>query len=223
MRTNKLFTVTVCKYATMAVEADDVQQAMIIAKKYKDTHLTDRDFADSDIDVYSCEAYGCSLDDMCLKPTDKVYARDEVTTVENYRRELNGEEPLPEPTAVPAKPIQEKPGPKVVRHGQIDRQYRQQLDGVGNPDCPLYAKDVRITGTFDQIQMSRDEVAAACQRMGAKSASEGICKSMDIVIIGNNPGPTKQAKIEAWRAEGHDIATISQFDFKEILNKYSNL
>ena len=117
-------------------------------------------------------------------------------------------------------PSDVKEAARVVRHGQIDRQYRQQLDGVGDPDCPLYGKVVRITGTFDQIGMSRDEVAAACQRMGAKSASEGICKSMDIVIIGNNPGPTKQAKIEAWRSEGHNIQTISQFDFKEILNKY---
>ena len=109
--------------------------------------------------------------------------------------------------------------PKVVRHGQIDRQYN---DGAGNPDCPLYGKDVRITGTFEQIQMSRDDVAAACQRLGAKSAREGICKSMDIVIIGNNPGPTKQQKIETWRKEGHNIKTYSQFDFKEILNKYDN-
>ena len=114
------------------------------------------------------------------------------------------------------------PQSRVVRHGQIDRQYNAQLDGVGNPDCPLYDKDVRITGTFEQIQMSRDDVAAACQRLGAKSAREGICKSMDIVIIGNNPGPTKQQKIEALRKEGHDITTISQFDFKEILNKYDN-
>ena len=111
---------------------------------------------------------------------------------------------------------------KVVRHGQIDRQYNKQIDGVGNPDCPLYEKDVRITGTFEQIQMSRNDVAAACQRLGAKSAREGICKSMDVVIIGNNPGPTKQQKIEALRKEGHDITTISQFDFKEILNKYDN-
>lgn len=112
--------------------------------------------------------------------------------------------------------------PKVVRHGQIDRQYNTQLDGVGNPECPLYGKDVRITGTFEQIQMSRDDVAAACQRLGAKSAKENICKSMNVVIIGNNPGPTKQPKIEEWRKEGHDITTISQFDFKEILNKYDN-
>ena len=112
------------------------------------------------------------------------------------------------------------PQPRVVRHGQIDRQYNTQLDGVGNPECPLYGKDVRITGTFEQIQMSRDDVAAACQRLGAKSAKENICKSMDVVIIGNNPGPTKQPKIEEWRKEGHDIKTISQFDFKEILNRY---
>lgn len=114
------------------------------------------------------------------------------------------------------------PQPRVVRHGQIDRQYNSQLDGAGNPDCPLYGKDVRITGTFEQIGMSRDDVAAACQRLGAKSAKENICKSMDVVIIGNNPGPTKQPKIEEWRKEGHDIKIYSQFDFKEILNKYDN-
>ena len=38
-RTNKLFTVTLCKYANMAVEADNPQQAMDIAKRYiKDHH-----------------------------------------------------------------------------------------------------------------------------------------------------------------------------------------
>jgi hypothetical protein len=141
---------------------------------------------------------------------------------EQHDKEVNPEEVLNKMAheAKGIKRLDDDLKAKVVRHGQINRQYKQRLDGVGNPDCPLYDKVVRITGTFDQIGMSRDDVAAACQRLGAKSASEGMCKSMQVVIIGNNPGPTKQAKIEQLRAEGHDITTISQFDFKEILNKY---
>lgn len=114
----------------------------------------------------------------------------------------------------------EKPGPKIVKHGKIDRQYKQQLDGVGDPDCPLYDKHIRITGTFDQIDMSRDDVAAACQRLGAKQVSEGLAKSMDIVIMGNNAGPSKMEKIKLWQAEGYKITVLSQFDIKKIFDEY---
>lgn len=117
-------------------------------------------------------------------------------------------------------PSDVKAAAKVVRHGQIDRQYRQQLDGVGDPSCPLYGKVVRITGTFDQIGMSRDEVAAACQRMGAKSASEGFVKSMDVFIVGNDAGPSKLKKVQDLRAEGRDVRILSLIEFKEIYDKY---
>ena len=109
---------------------------------------------------------------------------------------------------------------KVVRHGQIDRQYKQQLDGVGDPSCPVYGKDVRITGTFNQIGMSRDDVAAACQRMGAKSASEGFIKSMEVFIVGNDAGPSKLKKVQDLRAEGRDVRILSLIEFKEIKDKY---
>ena len=114
----------------------------------------------------------------------------------------------------------EKTGPKIVRHGKIDRQYKQQLDGVGDVSCPLYGKHIRISGTFEQIQMTRDDVAAACQRLGAKQVSEGIAKSMDIVILGNNAGPAKMEKIRLWQSEGHQIETLSQFDIKKIFDEY---
>lgn len=115
---------------------------------------------------------------------------------------------------------QKPSGPKIVRHGKIDRQYNKQLEGVGDPSCPLFGKHIRISGTFEQIQMSRDEVAAACQRLGAKQASEGIAKSMDIVILGNNAGPSKMEKIRQWQAEGYQIQTLSQFDIKKIFDEY---
>lgn len=113
-----------------------------------------------------------------------------------------------------------KTGPKIVRHGKIDRQYKQQLSGVGDPDCPLYGKVVRITGTFDQIGMTRDEVAKACQSCGAKQASEGIAKGMDIIIFGNNYGPSKMEKVRKWQEEGLLIQTLSQFDIKKIFDEY---
>lgn len=117
-------------------------------------------------------------------------------------------------------PSNMKAAAKVVRHGQIDRQYKQQLDGVGDPSCPVYGKDVRITGTFNQIGMSRDDVAAACQRMGAKSASEGFVKSMDVFIVGNDAGPSKLKKVQDLRAEGRDVRILSLIEFKEIFDKY---
>jgi len=115
---------------------------------------------------------------------------------------------------------QKPSGPKVVRHGKIDRQYRQQLDGVGDASCPLYGKHIRISGTFEQIQMSRDDVAAACQRLGASLVSDGIAKSMDIVILGNNAGPSKMEKIRLWQSEGCQIQALSQFDIKKIFDEY---
>lgn len=115
---------------------------------------------------------------------------------------------------------QKPSGPKIIRHGKIDRQYNKQLEGVGDPSCPLYGKRIRISGTFEQIQMTRDDVAAACQRLGAKQVSEGIAKSMDIVILGNNAGPAKMEKIRQWQGEGHQIQTLSQFDIKKIFDGY---
>lgn len=114
----------------------------------------------------------------------------------------------------------ERTGPKIVKHGKIDRQYAQQLDGVGDPSCPLYRKHIRITGTFDQLGMSRDDVAAACQRLGAKKVSEGIAKGMDIVIMGNNAGPSKMERIKEWQADGYKITVLSQYDLKKIFEEY---
>lgn len=68
--------------------------------------------------------------------------------------------------------------------------------------------------------MSRNQVAAACQRMGAKSASDGFVKSMDVFIMGNDAGPSKLKKVQDLRAEGRDVRILSLIEFKEILDKY---
>ncbi len=91
-RTNTLYTVTVCKYASMAVEAGSPQQAMDIAKRNKDEYLTERDFEDSEMDVYGCDAYACSIDDMCLESNEKVFTIDGVVTAGQYKKLVSDED-----------------------------------------------------------------------------------------------------------------------------------
>ena len=54
---------TVARYASMAVEATSPQEAMEMAKKYKDEYITERDFEDSDVEIDSCETYPSDIDD----------------------------------------------------------------------------------------------------------------------------------------------------------------
>lgn len=109
-------------------------------------------------------------------------------------------------------------GPKVVRHEKL--QPRLKIEGVGDPACPLYDKHVRISGTFDQIGKSRDEILDAIQQLGAKYACTDIIKGMDVVVFGNNYGPSKEKKVRQWQSEGRQIRIISQFELKDIFEKY---
>lgn len=108
---------------------------------------------------------------------------------------------------------------KVEKHKQIDSSYlTQQLDGA-DPDNPLYGKVVVLSGTFEQIHMERDQVAAAIQRLGAK-LNRSVSSTMQVFVMGNKVGPAKMQQIEDLRAAGHDIHIVSQIEFKEICSKY---
>lgn len=109
--------------------------------------------------------------------------------------------------------------PKVERHGQIDSRYlTQQTDGA-DPSNPLYGKVAVMSGTYEQIHMERDQVAAAIQRLGAK-LNRSVSATMQVFVMGNKVGPSKLAEVESLRADGHDIRIVSQLEFKEICNKY---
>lgn len=111
------------------------------------------------------------------------------------------------------------PSPKVEKHKQIDSRYlTQQTDGA-DPSNPLYGKVAVLSGTFEQIHMERDEVAAAIQRLGAK-LNRSVSATMQVFIAGDKVGPAKFNQVESLRADGHDIRIISQMEFTEICNKY---
>ena len=111
------------------------------------------------------------------------------------------------------------PAPKVEKHKQIDSRYlTQQADGA-DPSNPLYGKVAVLSGTYEQIGMERDQVAAAIQRLGAK-LNRSVSRTMQVFVMGNKVGPSKLAEVEQFRAADHDIRIISQLEFKEICNKY---
>ena len=87
-RTNKLFTVTVAKFANMAVEADSPQEAMEIAKKYMDEYITDEDFEDSDIDVIGADSYPSKIEELYLDDNENVYTDGEVLKARDYVKQL---------------------------------------------------------------------------------------------------------------------------------------
>lgn len=111
------------------------------------------------------------------------------------------------------------PSPKVEKHKQIDRRYlTQQTDGA-DPSNPLYGKVAVMSGTYEQIHMERDQVAAAIQRLGAK-LNRSVSATMQVFVAGDKVGPAKFKQVEDLRANGRDIRIISQLEFKEICNKY---
>ena len=85
-RTNEIYNVTVAMYASMAVEASSPQEAMKIAKKWKDEYVTEEDFEDSDIEVESCDSYPSEKDD--YEDEEYIYCEDDVMKAEDYYREL---------------------------------------------------------------------------------------------------------------------------------------
>lgn len=83
-RTNNLYCVTVARFANMVVEADSPEEAMEIAKDYKDEYLEDEDFEDSEIEIHSSDAYSYDIDYFCLEDDDYVFTKDGVFSCEDY-------------------------------------------------------------------------------------------------------------------------------------------
>lgn len=121
--------------------------------------------------------------------------------------------------SLPADPATTAAGKKVEKHGQIDGQYlKQNLEGA-DPTNPFYDKVVVESGTYEQIGMKRDEVAAAIQKLGAK-INRKVSNTIDIFVQGNKPGPSKIKEVEELRAGGRNVRIISQIELKEIFRQY---
>lgn len=92
---------------------------------------------------------------------------------------------------------------------------KKDLSGA-NPENPFYDKKVVITGVFE---IERSELAQTLKEMGA-DINTGITKRTEIVLIGEDAGPSKLAKIAQLQEAGIEIRQIFEPELKEILSKY---
>ena len=89
-RTNNIYSVQVVRYAWIAVEAENENEAMGIAQNSElENYIDDDEFEESEIDVFACETYARGIDDMFLSDDDYILTKDGAMTAEEYRQELN--------------------------------------------------------------------------------------------------------------------------------------
>ena len=79
---------------------------------------------------------------------------------------------------------------------------------------PFYMKKVVLTG--DLAFISRQDIAHELKTKGA-DVNTCISKKTDIVIVGDNPGPSKMQKIEELRVNGYNIQIIHEDELLQLL------
>lgn len=80
---------TLAKYANIYVEAESPEEAMKIAKGWKD-EVHDRDFEDSDVKVDSCDGY---VDEADADYMETIYTKDEAIDVDEYIDRYEAQDP----------------------------------------------------------------------------------------------------------------------------------
>lgn len=83
---------------------------------------------------------------------------------------------------------------------------KPDLESVENKETFFYNKQIVITGA---TSIPRIELAKKLKNLGADIQS-GISKHIDIVIIGDKPGPMKIQKIENLQQSGYNIVLMTE-------------
>ena len=95
---------------------------------------------------------------------------------------------------------------------RIDSDLLQPLNDA--PDNYLNGKIIVFTG--DLQKLSRQEAAKESRSLGA-DVNVSISRKTDIVVVGNNPGPSKVAKINMLMEKGEKIRVLNEEEFLEYL------
>lgn len=88
-------------------------------------------------------------------------------------------------------------------------------EDIVNKSHLFYGKKILITGEFDAY-FNRNELAKLIHDVGG--FNKGIAKSLDYVIIGNNPGPSKMKKIKDW-----GLKTLTEHDVVEMFPNFKSI
>lgn len=101
-------------------------------------------------------------------------------------------------------------------HEPIRAKNLDDITVVVDKKNPFYGKRFVITGLFNTL--SREQLANELISLGGTRIS-AVTSKLDILVVGNEPGPAKLEKIEALRAEGKDITMMYESDIIDTLKK----
>ena len=107
---------------------------------------------------------------------------------------------------------EDKKKTSLFEHKRIDSDLLQPIDDA--PDNYLNGKIIVFTG--DLQKLSRKEAAQKARSLGA-DVNVAISGKTDFVVVGNNPGPSKVAKIKKLMEKGKKIKVLKEEEFIKYL------
>lgn len=102
-----------------------------------------------------------------------------------------------------------------ARHEKVRSDLLQQDLSGADPDSPFYDKKVVITGIFP---IERNELAEIVKTMGA-DINTSISSKTQIVLIGEDAGPSKLNKIAGFQSKGYNIKTYNVEETMALIKK----
>ncbi len=79
------------------------------------------------------------------------------------------------------------------------------------PENYFKGKIIVMTGDF-KLLGDRDSVACLLKGLGAR-VNSSVSKNIDIIVVGEKPGPSKMEKVELLINEGCDIRLMNELEF----------
>lgn len=89
-------------------------------------------------------------------------------------------------------------------------------EGAPDPQNPFYGKCVLFTGKLYETE--RDDAARFVEWMGAR-VTKSITSKTSLVVLGDNPGPSKLQKIDDLNEKGCGIEVIDEDEFYRMIGQ----
>lgn len=179
--------------------------------------------------ICTYKLYGLSLEKLCVAfdmPVSNHHDAgfDSICCAKFYINYLNGIKP---DISMLENYISKEQKQNVIPHEQLKGSILQKDLTNADSSNPFYNKKVVITGIFD---VERNILAAKLKSLGA-DIDTALSKLTDYIIIGEDAGPAKLAKLSSLIDAGysicklynHDVERIICDDFSSVISKISNM
>ena len=181
----------------------------------------------SGINLTAClctyELTGLALDKACAKYKIPLHthhdALDDAIACAKVFLAFRGEKCLEPSPGVSIKDIQASLAGRKYEHATL---VPIDDESVDDKSTPFFHAKVVVTGTFTSFP-NRNKIGKALQFLGA-DINTSISKKTNIVVMGENAGPSKIAKVESLIEDGYEIRIIEEDELEAyISNLYPNM